>query len=114
MWSFYENKKLFNVPVTGNLEFNHVAPVVDACLAGLGFGMFISYQVKKQIEEKRLRVVLDTFQPPLRPISIIYPHGRKLPARTKVFIDWMKTELRGLLEEGDHSSRKPESGHSSR
>ncbi len=114
LWSFYENNKPFNVPVTGNLEFNHVAPCVDACLAGIGFGMFISYQVKKQIEEKRLRVVLEPFQPPPRPISVIYPHGRKLPARTKAFIEWMKTELREVLEESAHSSRKPKPGHSSR
>ena len=37
--------KSFNVPVTGNLDFNHAAPAVEACVTGLGFGMFISYQV---------------------------------------------------------------------
>ncbi len=114
LWSFYENKKLFNVPVSGNLEFNQVAPAVDACLAGLGFGMFISYQVKTQIEAKRLRVVLGSFQPPPRPINVIYPHGRKLPARTKVFIDWIKSELKGLLKEVDQSLSKPKSSRSSR
>ena len=98
-WTFHENNKQFNVPVTGNLEFNQVAPTVDACLAGLGFGMFISYQVKEHIAKKRLRVVLESFQPPPRPISVIYPHGRQLPARTKIFIKWIKDELQAVLAE---------------
>lgn len=85
--------------MTGNLEFNQVAPTVDACLAGLGFGMFISYQVNEHIKQKRLRVVLESFQPQPRPINVIYPSGRLLPARTKVFIEWIKNEIRTLLPE---------------
>jgi DNA-binding transcriptional LysR family regulator len=38
--------------------------------------------------------VLEKFEPPPRPISVVYPHARLLPARTKVFIEWMKRELR--------------------
>ena len=92
-WTFHENGKPFNVPVIGNLEFNQVAPTVDACLAGLGFGMFISYQVEQQIKQNRLQVVLESFQLPPRPINLIYPSGRLLPARTKLFIKWIKNEI---------------------
>ena len=93
-WSFVEDGKQFTVPVSGNLEFNQVAPAVDACVAGLGFGSFISYQVKEHIERKRLRVVLSDFQTPPRPINVIYPQGRQLPARVRVFIEWIKSEIR--------------------
>ncbi len=31
-----------------------------------------------------------------RPVSIVYPHARLLPARTRAFIDWMKQELKAL------------------
>ena len=95
-WSFYEGGKPFNVPVTGNLEFNHVAPATDACLAGLGFGMFISYQVAHHIEQNHLQVVLESFEPPPRPINVVYPHARLLPARTKVFIEAIKQALQDL------------------
>jgi DNA-binding transcriptional LysR family regulator len=93
-WTFYENGRPFNITVNGNLEFNHIAPTVEACAAGLGFGMFISYQVAPYIKQKKLKVVLERFEPPARPISIVYPHARLLPARTKVFIAWMKRELK--------------------
>ena len=92
-WTFYEGGKQFNVPVTGNLEFNHIAPTAEACAAGLGFGSFISYQVAPYLMQKKLKVVLEKFEPPPRPVSVVYPHARLLPARTKVFIAWMKREL---------------------
>ena len=95
-WTFYEKSKSFVVPVTGNLEFNQAAPAVQACVDGLGFGMFLSYQPAPFIKEKRLRIVLESFEPPPRPVSVVYPHARLLPARTRVFIDWMKQELRGF------------------
>jgi DNA-binding transcriptional LysR family regulator len=95
-WTFRENGKPFSVNVAGNLDFNHAAPAVEACASGLGFGMFISYQVAPALRAKRLKIVLEKFEPPQRPVSVVYPHARLLPARTKAFIAWMKQELRDL------------------
>ena len=95
-WTFHEGRRQFSVPVTGNLEFNHVAPAAEACADGMGFGMFISYQVAPYLAEKKLKLVLEAYEPPPRPISIVYPHARLLPARTRVFVDWMKEALGGL------------------
>ena len=95
-WTFHEGRRQFSVTVTGNLEFNHVAPAAAACIEGMGFGMFISYQVAPYLKEKKLKRVLEDYEPPPRPISIVYPHARLLPARTRVFVDWMKRELSNL------------------
>jgi DNA-binding transcriptional LysR family regulator len=93
-WTFQAGGKSFTVPVTGNLEFNHNAPAAQACAAGLGFGMFLSYQVEPYIKQHQLSVVLEKFELPPRPINVVYPHARLLPARTALFIDWMKSALR--------------------
>jgi DNA-binding transcriptional LysR family regulator len=85
------------VPVTGNLEFNHVAPAVEACLAGLGFGMFISYQVAPHLAAGRLVVVLEDFEAPPRPISVVHPHARLQPARVRGFVAWVREALEGAL-----------------
>ena len=95
-WAFHEGSKKFKVAVTGNLDFNQAAPAIEACVAGLGFGMFISYQVAPYLKQKRLKVVLAKFEPPPRPISVVYPHARLLPTRTRVFIEWIKQELQDL------------------
>ena len=92
-WTFQDGSNQFTVPVSGNLELNHVPPVIEACAAGLGFGMFVSYQVTPYIARKKLVVVLQKFELPPRPINLVYPNARPLPARTKVLIDWLKREL---------------------
>jgi DNA-binding transcriptional LysR family regulator len=90
---FQENGRAFRLKVSGNLEFNHVLPAVQACADGAGFGMFFSYQVAPFIADKRLKVVLESFERPPRPISVVYPHARLLPARTRLFIDWIRNEI---------------------
>ncbi len=91
--SFQENGRALRVPVTGNLEFNHVMPAVQACADGAGFGNFFSCQVAPLVAEKRLKIVLEQFEQPPRAISVVYPHARLLPARTRAFIDWIVEDI---------------------
>lgn len=93
---FMDQGKPLRLHVSGNLEFNQNAPAVAACAAGAGFGMFFSYQVAPFLKTRQLRIVLEDFEPPTRPIHVVYPHARLLPMRTRVFIDWIKTELQAL------------------
>jgi DNA-binding transcriptional LysR family regulator len=95
-WSFHEDGKAFSVPVKSTLRCNHVQAAVDACVAGLGCGVFMSYQVAALVEQGQLKVVLDAFEPPPRPVNLVVPQARLLPARTRVFIDWMLRELRAF------------------
>jgi DNA-binding transcriptional LysR family regulator len=90
---FQENGRTFRLAVRGNLEFNHVLPAVQACAAGAGFGMFFSYQVAPWVGQRQLKVVLERFELPPRPISIVYPHARLLPQRTRAFIDFIRAEI---------------------
>ena len=96
---FQENGRVFQVPVSGNLEFNHVWPTVQACAEGAGLGMFFSYQVAPLIAQGKLRIVLEAFELPPRPISIVYPTARLLPARTRAFIAFAREEIRQFRQE---------------
>ena len=95
-WTFRDGGKKINVTLDSRLEFNHLAPAVEACAAGMGYGMFLSYQVQPLIAQGRLVVVLQDFALPPVPVHLIYPHARLLPARTRAFVDWMKSEFAGL------------------
>jgi DNA-binding transcriptional LysR family regulator len=90
---FTENGRKFRVSVSGNLEFNHVLPAVQACAAGVGLGMFFSYQVAPFIAARQLKIVLESFELPPRPIQVLYPHARLLPARTRAFIDFIRGDI---------------------
>ena len=90
---FNDHGRQLRLAVSGNLEFNQNAPAIEACIAGVGFGVFMSYQVAPFLKTKQLRVVLAEFEPPPLPLSLVYPHARLLPKRSRVFIEWMKKEL---------------------
>jgi DNA-binding transcriptional LysR family regulator len=96
-WLFREGTREFTLQVSGNLDFNIGAPAIDACVEGLGFGMFLSYQVAPQVRRRQLRIVLEDYERAPMPLSIVYPHARLLPRRTRVFIEWMKAELKARL-----------------
>jgi DNA-binding transcriptional LysR family regulator len=103
---FNDGGRPLRLAVSGNLEFNQIAPAVAACAAGAGFGSFFSYQVAPFLKTKQLRTVLEDFEPPPRPINIVYPHARLLPMRTRVFIEWMKRNSRSSSLEGRHSGTR--------
>ncbi len=93
---FQEGSKTFKLTVGGNLEFNHIAPAVQACADGAGFGQFLSYQVAPLLQSGALETVLDDFADAPRPIHVVYPHARLLPTRTRAFIDFIRQELKGF------------------
>jgi DNA-binding transcriptional LysR family regulator len=94
-----EDGKAVRVPVRGNLEFNHVFPAVQAVADGAGVGMFFSYQVAPLVAARQLRIVLEPFEQPPRPISVVYPHARLLPARTRAFVDWVRRDITQFRDE---------------
>ena len=79
--------------VDGPLDFNHAGAALLACEHGAGFGQFFSYQVQDALRDKRLRIVLADFELAPQPVSVVYPHARLLPARTRAFIEAAKGEL---------------------
>ena len=86
--------RALQVRVRPRLAFNHIQPALQACVAGIGFGQFLSYQVQPYVDRGELVPVLTEFEPPARPVSVVYPHARGLPARTRLFVDWLRGDLK--------------------
>ena len=98
-WHFYEPQKRFAVPVSGRLTCNQAATAVEATAQGIGFGLFLGYQVASLVGAGKLQVVLAEFEPPPLPVSLVYPGARLLATRTRAFIDWMAPGLRAALDQ---------------
>lgn len=92
-WFFTNGKKNLSVKVNGKFYCNQIAASVEACIAGVGFGQFYSYQVASAIEKQQLVVVLSSFQTAAQPISLIYPHSRLLSVRIRSCLNWLESEL---------------------
>lgn len=75
------------VTVRPLLRTNQFDAAIDACLRGLGCGQFLCYQVDAQIRKGRLRRLLEAYEPPPLPISIVYPHARLLSSNVRAFIN---------------------------
>jgi DNA-binding transcriptional LysR family regulator len=93
-WDFRDAGREVSVPVHGCFITNQADSAVEACVAGLGFGLFLSYQVESAIRARKLRVVLSEYEPPPVPVSLVYSEARMLSRRLRSFVDWMRTRLR--------------------
>jgi DNA-binding transcriptional LysR family regulator len=94
-WTFHEGPRRFSVPVGGSFSSNQVAVSTAACVDGLGFAQFLSYQVRHQVRAGRLETVLEGFEPPPWPVSLAYPGGRIVSARLRALIDCLRNSLTG-------------------
>ena len=92
-WTFRDGASRIVVPVKGPLSGNQADTMIEACADGLGIGMFLSYQVAPLVSTGRLALLLDDYLPPPVPVSIVYPHARFLPTRSRLFIDWLRDGL---------------------
>jgi DNA-binding transcriptional LysR family regulator len=98
-WHFREQTREISVAVNGVLTTNQAIPAVEACVAGLGFGRFLAYQVEPRVKAGRLRIVLPAFEPPPAPVSLVYTEARLMSPRLRVLLDFMKLRLRKALGE---------------
>lgn len=73
---------------------NQVTSVVSACVAGLGFGSFLYYQVEPELRSGRLQLVLENCERPAVPVQIVYPDARLMSPRIRLFVDALKAALR--------------------
>jgi len=95
------------VPIKGVLATNQIDIALDACVKGLGCGVFLDYQVRKSLAAGSLQRVLQDFEPAPIPVHVVYPHSRLLSSRVRSFVDWAVPRLRQrMADAGDSASAK--------
>ncbi|MEN8132911.1 MAG: LysR family transcriptional regulator [Pseudomonadota bacterium] len=94
VWHFHDNGKQLDVHVNGSFMCNQVRASVDACVTGLGFGMFFNYQVMPWVERGELEIILSDFEPTPLPLSLVYPHTRLMAMRVRTLVDWLANDLK--------------------
>lgn len=92
-WPFREASKDIVVPVDGRFGCNQIAAALSACVNGMGFGQFLSYQTQSLVEQNKLRIVLQDFESPPWPVNLVYPGGRLVTSRQRALIGWLKDSL---------------------
>lgn len=99
-WIFQQDGRKVEIPVSGRFSFNHPEALVETAIAGGGLIQLYNFLVQPAIARGNLKPVLSAFAPTGSPISILYPHKRYVPARLKVFVEFMD-ELTAKLKQQD-------------
>jgi DNA-binding transcriptional LysR family regulator len=97
-WQFFDAGRPLTVQAKTVLVCNQAYASMDACAAGLGFGVFLSYMIRPLERVNKLKAVLRDFEPAPLPVNIVYPHARLLSTRVRVFVDWLRKQLPAALE----------------
>ncbi|MSO69899.1 MAG: LysR family transcriptional regulator [Alphaproteobacteria bacterium] len=86
-WVF-AGKPPLRITIKPRLRTNQIDAAIEACLAGLGCGQFLCYQVNALIAAGRLKRVLNDHEPPSAPISIVYPSARLVSANLRALLEF--------------------------
>jgi DNA-binding transcriptional LysR family regulator len=75
------------VSVTPHGVTNSADAAIALAERGGGLTMALSYQVREAVGARRLAIVLRDFEPPPRPIQIVFPTTRLLSAKVRAFVE---------------------------
>jgi DNA-binding transcriptional LysR family regulator len=96
-WTFVRDKTNIAVPVHARLVVGSAEAARDAACAGIGITSAFSSHVKAALECGALTTLLDEFQPPSRPVNLVYTANRFLPVKVRAFLDFAAPRLRQIF-----------------
>ena len=86
-WRFFQEGRESSFAITARYVTNSADAAIVQAENGGGLAMLLSYQVVDAVRAGRLEVVLRSFEPPPRPIQIVYPTTRLLSAKVRAFVE---------------------------
>ncbi|RWA71656.1 MAG: LysR family transcriptional regulator [Mesorhizobium sp.] len=96
-WSFLTGRSETAVPVRSRLQVNTAEAAIDAAIAGVGLTRVLSYQADAAVRAGTLRVVLEPFEPPPWPVSLVHAGRVLLPVKLRAFLDFAAPRLKERL-----------------
>ena len=85
------------VPIRPRLVVSTAAAAVDAALSGLGVTRVLSYQAQEGLAAGRLLRLLQEFEPPPLPVSLVHAGQPRMPLKLRAFLDFAAPRLRAVL-----------------
>ncbi|WP_417433689.1 LysR family transcriptional regulator [Kiloniella sp.] len=96
-WRFEEknNGGIVNLDVTGNYQVNNSEALRQALVAGVGIARLPTFIASADITAGRLVPLLPDYKLPSQIIYAVFPERRHLPAKVRVFIDYLVEKIGG-------------------
>lgn len=93
IWPLTENGSLLRVSVAGRFRCNDAASANAAVLHSVGIGLTPLWQVRNEIDQGLLEVLLPEHEPSPIPVHALWHEDSALPARTRAFIDMLRGRI---------------------
>jgi DNA-binding transcriptional LysR family regulator len=95
-WQFRSGNRPVTMPIASAVVCNDIDSAVNACVSGLGLGLFLSYMVAPHRKTGELEYVLQDYEVEPTPVQVVYPQTKLLSGKTRTFIDEAVAKLRRL------------------
>jgi len=86
--------------MAGVVTVNNAEAYSAACLAGLGLIQVPAVGVAEHLKRGELVSVLEDWQAPAMPVSLLYARQRHVPRRVQVFMQWLGEVLHSQVDGG--------------
>lgn len=96
-WKFQTGKSDEFISVRSRLVVNTAEAAIDAAIAGLGVTRVLSYQVAAARKAGLLDVLLEEYEDPPAPVSLVYASQGQLPIKLRAFLDFAAPRLKLAL-----------------
>jgi len=92
-WQFLVNKQNETVKINPRLTVTTNQGAINAAKNGLGITRVISYQVAEELKNNKLKILLENFEHPAKPINIVHREDKFSSAKVRSFIDLLAEDL---------------------
>jgi len=92
-WHFMHIAQELNVAIKGNVTSNSSEAIREMVLSGLGISLSPEWLFTSDVEQGKVRTVLDNYQASALPVSAVLSRERRRSARTMAFIDFLREHL---------------------
>lgn len=98
-WRFSSSKGDVLAPIRSRLTVTTAEAAVAGAVAGVGLTRLLSYQIADARRAGRLEVVLEDYEPPAWPVSLVHAGQQMLPGKMRAFLDFAAPRLKERLQE---------------
>lgn len=99
-WEFWRGNEKVKVAVSGKLTVTDAGTKIGACLAGYGIAQVIDLGIDTHLRAGALEPVLTDWPDETFPLYVYYPSRNHVPAKVRVFIDFVAGMMPGLQSQG--------------
>jgi DNA-binding transcriptional LysR family regulator len=95
VWPFRRDGRDYALTVTGTIEANNGETLGQLAAAGVGITRVGNFGIVDEVADGRLVPILEAFNPgDVEPIHAVFVGGETMPARVRVFVDYIAESLR--------------------